>query len=70
MGFASLRRSKQNVSIKMVDKDVQLCSVEFPQDAHKEVYDALFGTLRVAMEAILNEGAVRPWPAVDDARTH
>ncbi len=56
MGFVSLRRSKQNVNIKMVEKDVQLCSVEFPEDSHKNVYDALFGTIKVAMEAILNEG--------------
>lgn len=40
----------------MVGKDVQLCSVEFPQDSHKNVYDALFGTIKVAMKAILNEG--------------
>ena len=55
MGFVSLRRSKQNADITMAEKDVQLCSVEFPDDAHKRVYDALFGTLRVAMEAILSE---------------
>jgi len=55
MGCVSLRRSKQNVNVKMVEKNVQLCSVEFPDDAHKRVYDALFGTLRVAMEAILSE---------------
>mmetsp|Transcript_21448 Transcript_21448/g.46616 ORF Transcript_21448/g.46616 Transcript_21448/m.46616 type:complete len:533 (+) Transcript_21448:120-1718(+) len=39
MGFLSLRRSKQNVDIKLVEKDVQLCSVEFMDDAHKKVYD-------------------------------
>ena len=55
MGFLSLRRSKNNVNIKLVEKDVQLCSVEFANDAHKQVYDALFGTVRVAMEAILGE---------------
>jgi len=55
MGFLSLRRSKQNVDIKLVEKDVQLCSVEFMDDAHKKVYDALFGTVRVAMEAILGD---------------
>ena len=55
MGFISLRRSKQGVKIKLVEKEVQLCSVEFGKegDLHKKVYDALFGTLRVAMEAIL-----------------
>jgi len=55
MSFLSLRRSKANVNIKLVEKDVQLCSVEFVNDAHKQVYDALFGTVRVAMEAILGE---------------
>lgn len=55
MGFLSLRRSKQNVDIKLVEKDVQLCSVEFANDAHKQLYDALFGTVRVAMEAILDD---------------
>lgn len=56
MGFVSLRRSKQSVDIKLVEKDVQLCTVDFPDDMHKKVYDALFGTLKVAMEAILSEG--------------
>jgi SNF2 family DNA or RNA helicase len=56
MGFVSLRRNKENVDIKLVEKDVQLCSVEFPNNAHKMVYDALFGTLKVAMEAIMSEG--------------
>lgn len=55
MGFLSLRRSKQNVNIKLVDKNVQLCSVEFADDAHKKLYDALFGTVRVAIEAILDD---------------
>ncbi|KAL7498338.1 hypothetical protein ACHAWT_009386 [Skeletonema menzelii] len=54
MGFLSLRRSKQNVNISLVEKDVQLCSVEWsPNDLHKRVYDALFGTIRCAMEAII-----------------
>lgn len=37
MGFVSLRRSKQSVNIKLVEKDVQLCSVAFMDDAHKKV---------------------------------
>ena len=40
MGFLSLRRSKQNVDFKLVEKVVQLCQVEFMDDAHKTVYDA------------------------------
>jgi len=56
MGCVSLRRSKALVDINLVEKEVQLCSVTFPNDAHKIVYDALYGTLRIAMEAILSEG--------------
>ena len=56
MGFVSLRRSQNNVDIKMVEKDVKLSTVEFRDDLHKRVYDALFGTLRVAMTAILGNG--------------
>ncbi len=56
MGFLSLRRSKLSVNISLVDKDVQLCSIEWaPNDPHKKVYDALFGTVRCAMEAILGD---------------
>jgi hypothetical protein len=55
MGFLSLRRSKQNAGITLVEKDVQLCSVAFSDDAHKKLYDALFGTVKVAMEAILED---------------
>ena len=55
MGFVSLRRSKQNVNIKLVEKDVQLCRVDFGEDRHKKVYEALFGTLQVAMTAILSQ---------------
>mmetsp|Transcript_11127 Transcript_11127/g.22142 ORF Transcript_11127/g.22142 Transcript_11127/m.22142 type:complete len:873 (-) Transcript_11127:81-2699(-) len=56
MGFLSLRRSKQNVNISLVEKDVQLCSVEWdPNDSHKLVYDALFGTVKCAIEAILDD---------------
>eukprot|EP00594_Rhizosolenia_setigera_P011544 CAMPEP_0178958718 /NCGR_PEP_ID=MMETSP0789-20121207/11812_1 /TAXON_ID=3005 /ORGANISM="Rhizosolenia setigera, Strain CCMP 1694" /LENGTH=953 /DNA_ID=CAMNT_0020641483 /DNA_START=160 /DNA_END=3021 /DNA_ORIENTATION=+ len=56
MSFLSLRRSKENANIKLVEKEVQLCSVEFLEDANKKTYEALYGTLRVAMEAILSEG--------------
>lgn len=40
MGFVSLRRSKQNIDFKLVEKVVQLCQVEFLDDGHKRVYDA------------------------------
>ncbi|CAJ1964574.1 unnamed protein product [Cylindrotheca closterium] len=56
MGFVSLRRSKQNIpGLTMVDKTVNLATVEFGNDIHKQVYDALYGTLRVAMTAILKD---------------
>ena len=55
MGCVSLRRSKTRVNINMVEKDVQLCSVEFQNNGHKKVYDALFGTIRYVMEAILGQ---------------
>jgi SWI/SNF-related matrix-associated actin-dependent regulator of chromatin subfamily A3 len=56
MGCVSLRRSKNIVDLKLVEKEVDLCSVVWPNDAHKKLYDALFGTLRTAMEAIFREG--------------
>mmetsp|Transcript_11266 Transcript_11266/g.27119 ORF Transcript_11266/g.27119 Transcript_11266/m.27119 type:complete len:965 (-) Transcript_11266:92-2986(-) len=56
MGFVSLRRSKQNIpGLKMVDKTVNLATVEFGDDMHKQVYEALYGTLKVAMSAILKD---------------
>jgi len=56
MGCVSLRRSKNSVDLKLVDKEVQLCSVAFRPGAHKKTYEALFGTLRLALEAILSAG--------------
>ena len=57
MGFVSLRRSKHTIpGLQMVEKHVQLASVEFAENSmHKEVYDALFGTVRVALQAILQD---------------
>lgn len=55
MGCVSLRRSKNIVELKLVEKEVQLCTVAW-SGAHKKLYDALFGTLRTAFEAILKEG--------------
>jgi hypothetical protein len=44
------------VNISLVEKDVQLCSIEWDtNDPHKQVYEALFGTVRCAMEAILDD---------------
>eukprot|EP00980_Cylindrotheca_fusiformis_P021353 scaffold8235_cov113-Cylindrotheca_fusiformis.AAC.7 len=56
MGFVSIRRNKKNIpELTMVSKHVQLAHVEFGETMHKQVYDALFGTLRVAMTAILKD---------------
>lgn len=59
MGFVSMRRSKHNIlQLKMVEKHVQLASVQFEDgDMHKQVYDALYGTVRVAMTAIMKDNA-------------
>jgi len=45
------------VDLKLVEKVVQLHSVEFGPGTHKTVYGALFGTIRTAAEAILSEEA-------------
>ena len=61
MSCVSLRRSKKNIhaSIPMVEKNVQLVCVEFSENSkHKQLYDALFGTLRVAMQAILSDDSL------------
>ena len=52
----ALRRSKTLVNINLVEKEVKLCAVTFPNDAHKKVYDALFGTFRLAFQAVLRDG--------------
>jgi SNF2 family DNA or RNA helicase len=56
MAHVALRRSKASANIQLVEKEVQLQSITFPQDAHKEVYDALFGTFRLAFQAVLQDG--------------
>eukprot|EP00536_Pseudo-nitzschia_multiseries_P013974 jgi/Psemu1/327386/estExt_fgenesh1_pg.C_6390001 len=57
MADVSLRRSKATAGIKLVGKTVQLTKVSFDEGSpHKSVYDALFGTLRVAFEAVLQDG--------------
>lgn len=56
MAHVALRRSKASANIQLVEKEVQLRSITFPQDAHKEVYDALFGTFRLAFQAVLQDG--------------
>jgi SWI/SNF-related matrix-associated actin-dependent regulator of chromatin subfamily A3 len=55
MAHVALRRSKASANIQLVEKEVQLRSITFPDDAHKEVYDALFGTFRLAFQAVLQD---------------
>lgn len=57
MANVSLRRSKATAGIQLVDKTVQLAKVSFDEGSpHKAVYDALFGSVRVAFEAVLQNG--------------
>ena len=52
----SCRRSKKNIAdLKLVEKKVQICIISFGDGAHKKLYDALFGTLRTAFEAICSK---------------
>lgn len=55
VSHVALRRSKAIANIKLAHKEVTLRSVEFPDDGHKEVYDALFGTFRAAVSIILED---------------
>ncbi len=41
--------------MNLAEKVVEPHAVEFPDDGHKKMQDALFGTIRCAMEAILDE---------------
>jgi DNA repair protein RAD5 len=56
MSHVALRRSKLAANINLVEKEVQLRSITFPDDAHKKVYDALFGSFRLAFQAVLQDG--------------
>ena len=56
MAHVALRRSKKLVQIQLAEKEVQLRSIIFPKDINKQVYDALFGTIRMAFLAVLQEG--------------
>lgn len=56
LAYVALRRSKALVNINLVEKEVKLCTVTFPEGSHKNVYDALFGTFRLAFQAVLMDG--------------
>ena len=55
MAHIALRRSKAVANVKLVPKDVQLRSVSFLDDGHKALYDALFGTVRAAFGACIQD---------------
>jgi SNF2 family DNA or RNA helicase len=56
MAHVALRRSKASANIQLVEKEVQLRSITFPEGPQKEVYDALFGSFRLAFQAVLQDG--------------
>lgn len=56
MVHVALRRSKHLAQIQLAEKEVQLRSIVFPEDINKQVYDALFGTIRMAFLAVLQDG--------------
>jgi SNF2 family DNA or RNA helicase len=57
MSHIALRRSKATVNVTLPDKDVQLARVSFEDGSpHKAVYDALFGCMRMAFQAVLQDG--------------
>ncbi|KAL3910186.1 MAG: hypothetical protein SGILL_007793, partial [Bacillariaceae sp.] len=56
MAHVALRRSKATAGVQLVEKTVQIASIEFDEDSpHQIVYNALFGSLRLAFEAIMND---------------
>lgn len=58
MSNISLRRSKATAGIKLADKTVRLTKVSFQDESsHKAIYDALFGSVRIAFQAVLQDGA-------------
>jgi SNF2 family DNA or RNA helicase len=57
MSHVALRRSKATANVKLTEKDVQLARVSFEEGSpHKAVYDALFGSIRMAFRAVLQDG--------------
>ena len=56
MSHIALRNSKALTKIKLVEKEVFLTSISFTNGAHKDIYDAFFGTFRLAFRAILQVG--------------
>ena len=57
MAHVALRRSKATAKIKLAQKTVHLTKVSFEENSsHKTLYDALFGTVRVAFQAVLKGG--------------
>ena len=56
MSHVALRRSKATANVKLTTKSVHLTRVSFEDGSpHKAVYEALFGTVRLAMQAVMQE---------------
>ena len=54
MSLIALRRSKSTAGIKLVDKHVELRSVEFASgNPHHEVYDTIFRSAKIAVQAVM-----------------
>lgn len=56
LASVALRRSKVSQHIQLTKKTVELRTIKYPTDenVHKEVYDAFFGTIQIAVHAILS----------------
>jgi len=55
LSFVALRRSKGAAKIELVQKEIQLHAIEFPQDHFdKELYEALYQTFRLAIRAMMD----------------
>jgi SWI/SNF-related matrix-associated actin-dependent regulator of chromatin subfamily A3 len=53
LAYVALRRSKDACNIQLANKEVQLRAISFPEGPDKEVYDALYSSVRLAFRAVL-----------------
>ena len=56
LASVALRRNKVSQHIQLTKKTVELRLIKYPMDenVHKEVYDAFFGTIQIAVNAMLS----------------
>lgn len=63
MAHVALRRSKASAKLTLVPKKVELVSVAFEENSkqspHYQLYQAIFGSVRVALKAVLQDGDSR-----------